>query len=237
MPKQTFFNLPEEKRALIIDVALDEFADNDYDAASISRIVSRAGIAKGSFYQYFDDKDDLYAYLLTTSVQKKAEVFSLDQPDPEHVGIFNYLRWIFAGSAEFEAAYPRFSRLGYRMLRGGASENRMFQQLVDSSIAYYRSLVTIGKAQGDIAADIDDDMATSVLRLLFTEIGREIILALIDQYGTDWQGKTPVFDFPEAQRKYDQLVRILEYGLAGEPQLRPLQEAKPSHRRTQINTD
>jgi TetR/AcrR family transcriptional regulator len=54
MPKQTFFNLPDEKRDLITDVVIDEFADNDYDKVSISRIVQRAGIAKGSFYQYFD---------------------------------------------------------------------------------------------------------------------------------------------------------------------------------------
>lgn len=217
MPKQTFFNLADEKRDLIVEIALDEFADNDYDAASISRIVSRAGIAKGSFYQYFDDKEDLYRYLLGYIVQKKADFFSLDHPDPEHIGIFNYLRWIFANSAEFEAAYPRFSRLGYRMLKGGPSENRVFKQMVDSSLAYYRKLVTVGKEQGDIAADIDSDVAASMLRIFLAELGREIIQSIIDQYGTAWQGKTPVFDFPEARHQFDQMLRILELGLAGRP--------------------
>jgi hypothetical protein len=55
---QTFSNLPEEKRQRILRIAIDEFADNDYDSASVSRIVARAGIAKGSFYQCFVDKDD-----------------------------------------------------------------------------------------------------------------------------------------------------------------------------------
>ena len=59
MPKITFFNLPDEKRQLILDIAIDEFAENDFANVSISRIVARAGIAKGSFYQYFEDKDDL----------------------------------------------------------------------------------------------------------------------------------------------------------------------------------
>ena len=95
MPKQTFFNLTEEKRRQIIDIAIDEFADNDYEKASISKIVARAGIAKGSFYQYFADKDDLYGYLISLIAEKKAAAFSLDHPDPEHVGIFNYMRWIF----------------------------------------------------------------------------------------------------------------------------------------------
>ena len=72
MPKQTFFNLPDDKRQRIIDVVIDEFADNDYANVSISSIVARAGIAKGSFYQYFEDKEDLYGYLVSLIAEKKA---------------------------------------------------------------------------------------------------------------------------------------------------------------------
>jgi AcrR family transcriptional regulator len=61
MPKPTFFNLPEAKRLLIIDTSLEEFASNTYDKASLSQIVLKAGIAKGSMYQYFNDKEELYA--------------------------------------------------------------------------------------------------------------------------------------------------------------------------------
>jgi TetR/AcrR family transcriptional regulator len=64
MPKPTFFNLTDDKRQRLIDLAIEEFAENDYDLASISKIVAQAGIAKGSFYQYFEDKKDLYQYLL-----------------------------------------------------------------------------------------------------------------------------------------------------------------------------
>ena len=45
MPNQTFFNLPDAKREQILQIAIDEFAENDTDSASISRIVARAGIA------------------------------------------------------------------------------------------------------------------------------------------------------------------------------------------------
>ena len=62
MPKETFFNLPEEKREAILDIVIKEFSDNDYKNVSVSRIVKRAGIAKGSFYQYFEDKKDYDCY-------------------------------------------------------------------------------------------------------------------------------------------------------------------------------
>jgi AcrR family transcriptional regulator len=82
MPKTTFFNLPEEKRRLILDLAIEEFAERDYKSASISNIVARAGIAKGSLYQYFEDKHDLYLYLIELAGEEK-KVFLASHPPPD----------------------------------------------------------------------------------------------------------------------------------------------------------
>ena len=71
MPKQTFFNLPAEKRAAIEQSALDEFAEYGYDNSNVNRIVSQSRIAKGSFYQYFEDKKDLYFHLIDAIVKQK----------------------------------------------------------------------------------------------------------------------------------------------------------------------
>jgi len=101
MPKETFFNLPDEKRERITAIAIEEFGSNDYADVSISRIVARAGIAKGSFYQYFEDKEDLYVYLLDLITEKKKEAFSMDQPDPAHTGIFQYMHWILRSGVQF----------------------------------------------------------------------------------------------------------------------------------------
>lgn len=62
MPKQTFFNLPAEKRQRLLDAAQVEFRTYSFSEASISHIIERANISRGSFYQYFEDKADLYAY-------------------------------------------------------------------------------------------------------------------------------------------------------------------------------
>lgn len=64
MPKQTFFNLPNEKRETLIRAAKTEFSRVPLYEASIANIVKEAEIPRGSFYQYFEDKDDLYFYLL-----------------------------------------------------------------------------------------------------------------------------------------------------------------------------
>lgn len=74
MVYQTFFNLPEEKRQRIVDSAIDEFISRPYEKTSINRIVAAARIPKGSFYQYFDSKDDLYAYCVKELSRKMLEL-------------------------------------------------------------------------------------------------------------------------------------------------------------------
>lgn len=64
MPKNTFFNLPKEKRERIIKTAIEEFAQAPYQDISINHLIKCLDIPTGSFYQYFEDKKDLYFHIL-----------------------------------------------------------------------------------------------------------------------------------------------------------------------------
>jgi AcrR family transcriptional regulator len=75
MPRDTFFNLPDEKRQKIMAAAVDQFSKFHYSNVTIDRIVRAAEIPKGSFYQYFENKDDLYIYLFTEVGDTKLEIF------------------------------------------------------------------------------------------------------------------------------------------------------------------
>ena len=64
MPTETFLKLTEEKRKKIIEAGKDEFSSVSLDEASIKNIAEKAGIARGSFYQYFKSKKDLLFFIL-----------------------------------------------------------------------------------------------------------------------------------------------------------------------------
>ena len=64
MPSDTWWNLDPRKREDILTAAVAEFAVHHYEDASLSALVKHVGIAKGSMYQYFTDKRELYDYLL-----------------------------------------------------------------------------------------------------------------------------------------------------------------------------
>lgn len=76
MPTETFFRLPEEKRARILECAWEEFTRVPYTEASINRIIMHAKIPRGSFYQYFADKEDLFLCLIGTIRDRLVELFS-----------------------------------------------------------------------------------------------------------------------------------------------------------------
>ncbi|WP_181350871.1 TetR/AcrR family transcriptional regulator [Thalassobacillus sp. CUG 92003] len=75
MPKPTFFNLKEEKRRTLIAAAKSEFSRVSLYEASIANILNEAGIPRGSFYQYFEDKEDAFYYLLNEHAKERYEHF------------------------------------------------------------------------------------------------------------------------------------------------------------------
>lgn len=64
MPTSTFYNLPDEKKQRLLQAVEREFTRVPFEQTSINRIVQDAGISRGSFYQYFEDKDDLFHYCI-----------------------------------------------------------------------------------------------------------------------------------------------------------------------------
>ena len=63
MPTKTFFNLPEGKRERLLKAIHGEVYRVPFEEVSINRIIKAAGISRGSFYQYFNDKRDMLQYL------------------------------------------------------------------------------------------------------------------------------------------------------------------------------
>ena len=70
MPKETFFKLPNDKKEKIIKAAKKEFSRISIEKASIQNIIEDARIPRGSFYQYFENKEDLLYYIMKEHTNK-----------------------------------------------------------------------------------------------------------------------------------------------------------------------
>jgi AcrR family transcriptional regulator len=218
MPFPTFFNLPEEKRQNILDCAVDEFARHDYDSASISRIVARAGIAKGSLYQYFQDKSDLHRYLLGLATRQKAEMMAGIRAREPGAAFFDTLRRLFHEMANFEILYPRLAKIGYRALYGKSPlPEDIVTQARLSTVQYFQDLIEQGKNQGEIRPDLDSAAAA----FIFTAALSELVSYLAARAGVDplqfiQEGSNPLQAL-DLNKIFEQIVSILQFGMEKQP--------------------
>jgi AcrR family transcriptional regulator len=214
MPTETFVNLPVPKRQLFLDVAIREFAANDYRNASVSNIVAQAGIAKGSFYQYFANKRELYFYLLQLAGEEKQKFLAQTQPPDPNMKLFDYLHWLVHQGARFELSHPDLARVAYRALFSDRPfGGEPFDQIRQMARDYYRGLVRKGMADGSIDTGIDEDIAVYVFSTLFNEFGRYIVERLGASPEALTAGETDFrqLDFEDLTAR---LIDILAHGLA-----------------------
>jgi AcrR family transcriptional regulator len=114
-PKTTkqFKSIREEKMTLIMDVALQQFADEGYFKTTITQIARHAGISKGLMYNYFESKEELLIAIINRSMSEISQYF-----DPDKDG--------YLSEEEFEL----FIRKLFSILRENISFWRLFSQLM-----------------------------------------------------------------------------------------------------------
>lgn len=99
-----FYNLTYTKQERIINAAMKEFVDNGFVKASTNNIVRHAGISKGSLFHYFQNKKDLYFFLIEHTRQDVKRVF--DAIDYEETDLFKRLTQIGFAKLDIQKNYP-----------------------------------------------------------------------------------------------------------------------------------
>ncbi|MGX8797462.1 TetR/AcrR family transcriptional regulator [Fusibacter sp. JL298sf-3] len=172
MPKDTFFNLPEEKQQLIMDAAISEFENNPYDQASINRIIAAAGIPKGSFYQYFSDKKDLYKHLIQGIVAEKLKYITPVMENPMAHPFFEVARAMNRSAIQFANDNPQFMRIGRFLLKD--KTHPIYLEIIGENEAqaahYYELLLTKAIERGEFRDNLNVKLTAHMLFSLSTQI-------------------------------------------------------------------
>src|SRR5262245_15266352 len=74
---------PQARRQAILDAALDVFAERGFEAARLDDVAARAGVAKGTLYLYFRDKEALFEELVRGAVSPIIEAASRAASAPD----------------------------------------------------------------------------------------------------------------------------------------------------------
>jgi len=209
VPKQTFLNLPEEKRETIINAAVEEFAQYGLESASINRIVKNSGIAKGSFYQYFEDKMDVFKYLLDVLSNEKMEFFKGKHPPSANMDTFEYFRWLVKTGMEFNSAYPRLTQALSRVLLAEGlyygKDLAEYRQMTTNALT---TMITLAMERGEVDPSVDVELAVMIM-----ETWSNAITTYMLNEGTKQKDMLKWMRAKKTQETIDKLLYVMEYGL------------------------
>lgn len=211
MPKQTFLNLPEEKRKAFLEIALDEFANNDYNTASVSKIVEKAGIAKGSVYQYFEDKQDLFMHLLDFANQEMMGVIQQTPPPDPDANFFETLRWQMSVTVQASLKYPVHSKLARRAYNSPLPfRDTIIEKAKKVREEHFQGLVARAQAAGHLDLNLDPAVVSFMVQGLMSDLGTFLQSKFGKRKG-DW------IALPEVSEVFDQVIEVLKNGLEPKP--------------------
>lgn len=209
MPKQTFFNLPEEKRETIVNAAIDEFASYGLENASTNRIVKNSGIAKGSFYQYFEDKQDLFMYLLSVIEREKIEFFNGKPPPNKNMDTFQYFRWMVKTGMEFSTSHPRLTQAISRVMFGeGLYFGKHFSYIRERTIQGLRVMIEQAIERGEVDPSVDIELAVMIMETWSNAISTYLL-----NEGMKQKDFMKWVHSAKTQETIDKLLYVMEYGL------------------------
>ena len=127
----------EQRRQAIIEAALDVFAAEGFAAARLDEVAEKAGVAKGTIYLFFEDKDDLFEQLLISAVAPvlaKVEVLAKEPLMPLNdllAALFSFFRAEVLGTKRRE------------VIRLVLTEGRRFPRIAEF---YHREVISKGLA-------------------------------------------------------------------------------------------
>ena len=209
MPKQTFLNLPKKKQDVVINAAINEFAEYGLENASTNRIVANSGISKGSFYQYFEDKQDVFMYLLTVLEKEKMEYFQGKHPPSANMDTFQYFRWMIKTGMEFNTSHPLLTQAISRVLFGeGMYYGNTFADVRERTAQGLRAMIDQAIKNGEVDPSVDIDLAIMIMETWSNAISSYILNEGMKQKDImKWVRSAKV------QERIDKLLYVMEYGL------------------------
>lgn len=204
MPKQTFFNISEERRNRILEVAVDAFASKSYYKVSVNSIVEAADISKGSFYQYFDNKLDLFKYILKYLGDKKLEYIDEHTVYNNEMNFFDYLKAIYIAGFKFALNNKKLFNISKSIFSNDDLKFEFVEIARKKSQEYFKTIVKNGVENGSLDKNINQDI---FINLIIT-----LNFSLVDYY----YEKLLEADDQAIEKIVDDFIYLLKKGAGGQ---------------------
>lgn len=204
MPKQTFFNLTKDKQDRIIDAALTEFASHSFKKATIDNIVSQAQIPKGSFYQYFSDKKDIYKYLFQMISDEKKEVLENSIENLKENSFSDFIRKWYTVGIDYDLSTEDKINLRNHFIHNCSLELReeILEVMIPESNELFCKVLSHYVNIGELKSDINVEVTANMLTTLTVFLGKSL--------------KATTENANHVMESIEEMLKIIEFGIIKE---------------------
>lgn len=166
-PKDTFNKIDEAKRERLLKEASSLFAERGLSQTDMAELASRAGVAKGSLYNYFASKEDFYEYVCRDGLERSRQAV-YGELDPEW-DIYRQVEHIFRAGLKFALQHPQYIALYLNVASAGMSDfaDRISREVESFTAQHLKKLLHKGIKDGVVRPDLDVNLAAFLINTLY----------------------------------------------------------------------
>ncbi len=166
-----FTQLTDSKQKSIIDASVYEFANNGFKNASVNKIVEKAGISKGSLFNYFKSKNLLFDHIYQIALREVKIYLAKVRDESENDNFFIRFNKIINSGVAFINKHPRLARIYFRLLNSDDSPHGkvIIQKLHSEAIRYLTNIVETGIERNELRSELNP---TTVAFLMESTLNR-----------------------------------------------------------------
>lgn len=160
-----FQSLNPEKQDKIFNAAAEEFAENGYRKASVNTIVRNAGISKGSLFQYFSTKRNLFDSLVKIASEQVRKYLREVREQTCEISFFERMGRLIRSGFDFIDRWPALSRIYFQLLQSGESPfgPERVVELRNRGEGFLLDLIIEAQEKGELRRDIDVEKVSFLL--------------------------------------------------------------------------
>lgn len=167
MARDTFNKIAPEKRERVLREAAWLFAKGGYAHTDMAQLASKAQVSKGSLYDYFENKEDLYLQVCRYALERsRAAVYGDIDPDWD---IHDQVAHIFRRGLEFAEAHPEYVAMYVNVSSAGMEQfaDKVSLEVEQFTSAHLKELIRAGIEKGVVEPRIDVNLAAFLINSLY----------------------------------------------------------------------
>ncbi|MGH3648352.1 MAG: TetR/AcrR family transcriptional regulator [Micromonosporaceae bacterium] len=191
MPTRTWENLDPRRRDRVLTAAMAEFGRHGYSGGSLNVIAREAGVAKGSLFQYFADKSDLYSYVAEQASLRVYRDLSYLVVRPAGKPLADHLLDALCGWVDYFASHPleRGITIATNLELDPAAREAVRGPVNRIYVEAIGPMLMDARERGELRADADIDALIATIVMLLQHLAMAPFTPgldpILDLYGTD----------------------------------------------------